>query len=219
MDKESMGKPVRKPYADAEAEKRTDVIGGKARVEAGVIKMDQEGKAGWFGGSHKLDVFHGEAEAEGGVGGVIGGAEARAEVQMVKESVRGFVGPDANNPLSEARGEYRLLNAHAEASQLLGDDGRRVGIAGKMDLDASLAHGELDGEVNIPIPFTEYSLSVRGGVEGSVGPSLGAGAHGYYDKEEERVHVGVRGKVIAGGKLDISFGKKYKDRERKKTGP
>jgi type VI secretion system secreted protein VgrG len=159
-----------------------------------------------------------EAKASGGVvAGVGGTASAKAALMTQEGSL--FVGTSQNNPWAEAGGEYSLLQAEAKADALLGSDGRRAGFALGGKAGSAVASGDLKGEINIPIPFTDWTLSLRGKGGGSVGAvGAGAGAHAIKDLETGRYHMGAWGEaaVLAGlkGDVDLSVGPSYSSRER-----
>jgi type VI secretion system secreted protein VgrG len=121
--------------------------------------------------------------------------------------------------LAEAGGEYSFFTAKANANGLIGSDGDRAGVAGGIGAVAKAVEGDIAGEINIPIPFTDWSISTRGKFGGSAG-SLGAAgnAHALKDLETGRYHLGAKGEaaVLLGLKLDLdlSVGPRYSDRKR-----
>ena len=206
--------------ADGKA-KRKGILGdAKVEVGMGLLKMSHAGKFGnsYFGGSHKLESMTAEAKAEGGIVAGLGG-KASAKALMKSQEASLFVGKDNNNPWAEAGGEYNLLQAEAKVDALLGSDGRRVGIVLGAKAEAAAATGDLKGEVNVPIPWTNWILSIKGkaGVKaGAVG--AGAGAYGFKDIASGRYHTGAWGVAAAlvgiNGVLDLSAGPRYDSRER-----
>ena len=186
-------------FSEALADTETDV--GKDGFEARALYVKGKGQAG--------------AET-----GVAARGEAEAGLVQVKGAVP-ILGSDKNNPLLEVGGEANVVQAKAKGDLLIGDDGRRVGLSvgGGVGFTSASVDGKV--ELNIRIPFTDYSFSIRGGGGVSAPGSLGvaAGGHGYYDKNEKRAHLGAfaGGKLGIGGVdvgLDISFGRKYQSRER-----
>jgi hypothetical protein len=92
-----------------------------------------------------------------------------------------------------------------------------VALGGKAG--ASAAEGDLKGEINIRLPFTDWTFSARGKVSGEAGAvGVGGGAHAYKDLQTGRYHGGVFGEAAAflglGGDLDLSIGPPYQDRGR-----
>jgi uncharacterized Zn-binding protein involved in type VI secretion len=213
-DKEHIDKST---YFDSKSFKKHEGILGSVggKIEFGGAKLkDKAPLIGPLGGSHQLDVFHGKIEWEAGIVHGIGG-KAKTEIQMVKQSASLYLG-EKNNPFGEVKGEYKILDANAKADLLIGDDGKRIGLALGGKAEASLISGSVKGEINIPIPFTNWSIGVLGKAGKKVGIGAGAGGHFYYDKEQERTHLGAFGSlsaliVGAGLDFDISIGKKYKN--------
>ena len=206
--------------ADANGE-RAGLLGhGDVSTSAGAVNMQHAGNFGDtpLGGSHNMDVYSAEAKAQGGIVHGAGG-KAEASARMVRQGGSVFVGNDENNPLAEGGGEYSLMTAEAKANGLIGSDGRRAGLAFGAKAGAAAAEGDLKGEINIPIPFTDWSIGVRGkggGSAASVG--LGANAHALKDLETGRYHLGASGEAAVGlgllFDLDLSVGPKYSDRQR-----
>ncbi|MDP1903632.1 MAG: hypothetical protein Q8M09_05205 [Pseudomonadota bacterium] len=201
---------------------REGVLGhASGEVSGGLLKMSHAGHFGgssYFGGSHKLDVLAADAKISGGlVKGVGGTASAKAAFKAQEASV--FVGKDANNPWLEAGGEYSLLQAEAKGDFLLGSDGRRAGLALGGKAVAATASADAKGEINIPIPFTNWTISARGKGGGTIGSAgAGGGAHAYKDLQSGRYHGGVWGEAAAfvglNADLDLSIGPRYDNRER-----
>jgi uncharacterized Zn-binding protein involved in type VI secretion len=187
----------------------------------GAVRMDHSGHImGPVGGSHKLQTYTADAKAYGSIGTTGGGVEAAAFARMVEEEGSLFLGPDENNPYAETGGGYALMKAEAKGDALLGSDGRRAGVALGGKAGASAVEGDLKGEINIPIPFTDWTISGRGKVSGDAGSvGIGGGAHAYKDLQTGRYHGGVFGKAAAflgiGGDLDLSIGPPYSGRDRR----
>lgn len=206
-------------YAEAGGSAKDGVAQGQ--VGAGMTRMNHAGHFGdnsIFGGSHQLETFTADAKGHAGADGGAG-LKGAAGARMVKEGGTLFVGTDANNPYAEAGGEYELFSSELKGDALLGSDGKRVGVALGGAASASAAKGDLMGEINIPIPFTNWTLSLKGKGGVSAG-ALGAGARGYGYKNLEtgRFHLGAGGEAAAllGAKadFDLSLGPSYTSRDR-----
>ncbi|MCG5239247.1 LysM peptidoglycan-binding domain-containing protein [Azospirillum doebereinerae] len=209
-------------YVTADGEAKRQGLLGQAKGEAGVgmTKMDHSGHLGnrYVGGSHKMEILTAEAKAAGGIVHGVGGT-ASAKATMVEQEASLFAGKDKNSPWAEAGGAYSLMQAEAKADGLIGSDGRRAGIALGAKAGAAAASGDLKGEINIPIPFTNHTITLRGKGGASAG-SVGAGAsaHAFKDLETGRYHMGVAGEAAAllglKADLDLSVGPRYTSRER-----
>lgn len=191
----------------------------EGKVGAGMARMDHSGNFGAspVGGSHQLEVMNAEAKGHAGIAHGVG-AKGTAGTRMVKQGGSVFVG-EANNPYAEAGGEYELMSAEAKGDVLLGSDGKRAGIGIGGAAGAAAAKGDLQGEINIPIPFTDKTFTIRakgGGSAGSI--RAGARAYAYKNLETGRHHLGSGGEaaLLLGGKvdLDLSIGPKYTSRDR-----
>lgn len=191
------------------------------KIELGAIDLqgaDHFGDSKYFGGSGKMKAMTAGAEISGGV--VAGyGVRGKAEASMVEGGVSTFVGTDENNPYAEAGVGVKLLSAEAKGESLLGSDGHWAGIAASGSVGASAISGEGKGEINIPIPFTDWTLGIAGKGELSAG-AVGAGAGGHLKKNLKtgRYHAGASGELSVlgglGAALDLSIGPKYTDRKR-----
>ncbi|HYH23452.1 MAG TPA: LysM domain-containing protein [Azospirillum sp.] len=209
-------------YAMADGEAKRQGLLGQAKGEVGVgmVKMEHAGHLGnrYVGGSHKMELLTAEAKAAGGIVHGAGGT-ASAKAVMVAQEGTLFAGTDQNNPWAEGGGEYSLMQAEAKVDGLIGSDGRRAGVALGAKAGAAAASGDLKGEINIPIPFTDYTLSLRGKGGASAG-SVGAGAAAYAfkDLESGRYHMGAGGEAAAflglKADVDLSIGPRYTGRER-----
>jgi hypothetical protein len=209
-------------YAEAGGDAASEGALGRAegQVGVGMTRMEHAGHFGDapVGGSHTLENFTAAAEGEAGlVHGV--GARGKAEARMVKQGASVFAGSDMNNPLAEVGGEYELMSAEAKGNILLGSDGKRAGVGGGFGLGAAAAKADAVGEFNIPIPFTDWTISGRGKGGVSAGAlAVGGKAHALKNLETGRYHAGVGGKVAAllGLELDVdlSIGPGYSDRKR-----
>ena len=209
-------------YAEAEGKTtRSGALGhAEGKVGAGLARVDLAGKAknAPVGGALQVEAMTADAALEGGLAHGAGG-RAKASARMVKQGGSVFAGNDMNNPLAELGGEYELLAAEAKVGGLLGSDGKRAGLAFEAGAEAAAAKGDIQGEVNIPIPFTDWTMSLRGkggGKAGAVG--AGARAHAYKNLESGRYHIGAGGDAAAifglGADVDLSVGPRYAGRDR-----
>ncbi len=194
--------------------------GAPSSVKKGEFAVGGDRLLGGQDKAGELSAFYargkGSVGAEKGVG--IGG---EIEAGVLQGKLRGGLGPDENNPFVSVEVEGNVVQGKAKADLLIGDDGRRVGVVAKGGVGFTSAGADLKVEYNIPIPFTDWSISYRPSAGVSAPGSLGiaAGGHAYYDKKEQRAHLGggVGGKLGVGGVdvgIDISIGKRYKSKER-----
>lgn len=175
-------------------------------------------KTGFDASAYQLkNSFRGaDVEAAAGYGGVdADGFKVGAEAGVLKAKGTFYSGNNACNPFARADVEAKALSASAKGDFLAGYDTNRYGVSLGVDAAASYAGVEARPEVNIPIPFTGWSIAARGKLSADAGLSAGGGGHAYYDKREQRAHVGLFGKIIGGAGLDISIGKKYTGAERR----
>ncbi|MEO9526282.1 PAAR domain-containing protein [Roseibium sp.] len=197
-----------------------------AKFDTGLAKWDVSGHFfeafPYIGGYTKGDVLRLQAKDELGV--VYGGGHTLGVKATGATAGAGFfIGDDENNPWYEAGVQGAAGQAELAGEALVGYDGRRAGIAVGGKAAADGLAGDVVNEVNIPIPFTDYSIGMRGKV-GVTGYSAGAEGRGYgfYDTETDRAHTGLSGGIDAGaglgGSIDFSIGKRYKDRNRDSAG-
>lgn len=215
--------PGRGPHAEAELQD-TDKDGSydTARAEASMVRMRNQGYTDLgpveIGGKHNMDLFYGRGQA--GMTANYGvGANASAEVGMIKEGAEVSIGPAGDkgkNPYAAVGAEYDMFHAEAKGDVLLGDDGRRVGIGAMGKAGAEVVSGNVQARQTIPIPFTGWNIQTRGKATGAAG-SVGVGLGGwlYWDKAEGRLHIGALGelKALVGIELDVDFsiGRAYAD--------
>ena len=174
------------------------------KAEVGLLKGSSTSHRGWLGSSLESRIGYVSGVAKDGrLGGEVGVAKVAGSV---------FVGPDPNNPFGEARGELKAFSAEAKGDFLVGGAGRRVGLGLGGKLKVTPVSAKVSGETNIPLPFTDWTLAVRGSARGSAEGVLEG--HAYYDKQEERAHVGGTGGILGILGLDISMGKPYTTRSR-----
>jgi len=214
-------KGVQAVYIEADGETNKSGLLGHAQgsVGTGLVKMDHSGHiVGPLGGAHKLEAMTAEAKGEAGLA-YGAGVKGEVKAQMQAEEGTLFLGSDENNPWAEAGGEYALMQAEAKGEVLLGSDGNRAGLALGGKATAVATSGDIKGEINIPIPFTDWTISLRGKGGGSLA-SVGAGAGGYayQDLKSKRVHLGVWGEAAAlvgiNADVDLSVGPKFNSRKR-----
>lgn len=209
------------------AEAGGSVSAGDGRVTAqgeaalGMVRMDHAGHiTEQIGGSHKLQTFTADAKIYRSVGTTGFGTEAAASARMIEQEASVFAGDDENNPHSEVGAGFAMMKAEAKGDVLFGSDGRRAGIALGGKAGASTVEGDIKAELNIPLPFTDWTISLRGKMSGDAGSvGAGGGAHAYKDLETGRYHAGAFGKVAAflgiGGDVDFSLGPPYSSRDRR----
>jgi hypothetical protein len=104
------------------------------------------------------------------------------------------------------------MSAEADANVLLGSDGKRIGMASHASAEASPIGGDMTAEANIPLPFKNWTISIRGKTGGSLG--AGATSHALKDVETGRYHLGLGAKLGLELDFDISVGPPYTNRER-----
>ena len=138
---------------------------------------------------------------------------------MLKESWKVYAGGDAKDPDASLAIEYDIAHVEAKAEDFVGDDGRRIGFSKSAKVGAEWIGGKVVGTMKVD-PFgvlDHFGLSLD--IHAEAGPDLGglgagAGAEAYYDKKDERVNLGVMGKLAVAvglkGDFKISFGKKKK---------
>ena len=188
---------------------------GEAKLEVGLAKTKEGVVEGEYGGAAgQVSVFTGEASAQGGYGYGAGG-KAQAEVSMGEVAGSVYAGSDSNNPVLEVGLSGKGPSASAKGDILIGDDGRRVGIALGGKVEANVAEGKVKGESCFNIPFTDKNVCVNGSVSGSVGVGGAISTGTYYDRETGRVHSNAElAAGPAGAQLDVSIGNRYENRER-----
>lgn len=209
-------------YLEGDIDGEADGVLGHGQMQARAGMLRTEGATHFgetpFGGAQQNDVMTAGIDAQGGVVSGLGGT-VKADAAMMQGQGTLFVGNDENNPLAEGGGSYGLMTAEARGNLLLGNDGTRRGLAVGAGLEAAAAQGDLVGGFNIPIPFTDWTISGQGKLGGKLG-AVGAGgnAHLMQDLDTGRVHLGLMGEaaLLLGGKLgfDLSIGPAYDDRQR-----
>lgn len=219
---------IRGAHAEAElTDQDGDGTLDSARAEASAARMRNKASASAgpveVGGVHNLDVLYGRAQGGASKGAIPHssadesfGANAAGEAGVVKwggGAWAGAPGDDGRNPIAAANVEGDVLHAEAKGDVLVGDDGRRVGVGAMGKAGAEVVSGNVQGRNTIPLPFG-YNIQSRAKVTGALGTAgVGAGAWAYWDRKEERLHIGALGelKAIAGGELDVDFsiGKAY----------
>ncbi|WP_231889271.1 type VI secretion system tip protein TssI/VgrG (plasmid) [Tistrella mobilis] len=182
------------------------VTADDGRVEAefkgggAFLDGDLEGEYGSVGG--KLNVLGAEGKGHAGVG-YGAGAYGEARASMIDANVRGALG-DLETGGVGGQAEYRQMAASAKGEILLGDDGRRAGLALGGMASASALEGGLQGDVTIPIGWLpwvpdDYTINLQGRLTGAAGTvAASAGGFGYYDYGGDgRVHGGAYAKLGA----------------------
>lgn len=211
--KTEVGGKVLEGSAEAGMRVGNGTISGNGSVEGNLASGKANARVGdVLGLESEAQLGHAKAEGRGGIGVFGGGGKGEAEASVAQGKVAYGLG-DEVNPFVRGEAEGKVLQAGAKGDILLGYDGKRVGLAGGAEAQASLASGRAGSEYNISIPFTRLSFQIKGGVSGSAGGvGGGAGGHGYYDTEEGRAHLGGFGELeILGGlglDIDLSFGSK-----------
>ncbi len=215
-------------YAEGSLEVEREGLVGRllGKFDAGLAKWDTSGHFfdafPYVGGYTKGDVLRVQAKDE--LGFVHGGGHTISGKASGASAEGGFfVGNDENNPWYQVGVKGAAGQAEATGEGLVGHDGRRTGVAVGGKVAAEGLAGDVISEVNIPIPFTDYSISARGKLGGSAYSVGGEGrGYGFYDSETERTHAGLAGEIDAGlglgGALDLSIGKRYEDRNRDSAG-
>jgi RHS repeat-associated protein len=155
-------------------------------------------------------------------------AEGEAKVKLEKGMVSAGVKVDLRASMAHAKTGYTkkgVGEVYAEGSTFtgralgelrVGASKELVGAQAKGELKASLLEGAVKGKLEIPVPFTSYSLELGGKAEGhlvgiGVGGEVKAGA---FKEEDGRWRTGIEagGKLIAliggGVKLSISVGER-----------
>lgn len=188
-----------------------------ARIEGSLARGHAEGHYGVIGGDIDAELVYGEAQA-GSHFNYGGSANANAEVGVARGEAGINFGSE-ESPIARVEGDGSVLSAGAGGDLLLGDDGRRVGFGANGNASASLAEGRAGGGFEIPIPFTGWSIGWGGGVSGGAGSVGGnAGAHGYYDREDGRVHwggnLGIDAILGVGLDSDFSIGTRTKKKKK-----
>ena len=207
--------------------------GAKAGVEDGTASaafdlsvggadIDATGTVGALGnvvGGHaNMGTYSAQAQGEGHIAVTGAAAKGQATASMADGEVSAFVG-EQNNPYAEAGAKGAMLNAEAKGDALIGSTADRSGVAVSGGAKAAVLSGAVDGEVNIPLPFTDSTIRISAEVGGDlVAAALGGGAHAYHDHETGRTHLGVMGEVAAflgiSADIDVSFGAPYTSRDR-----
>lgn len=183
--------------------------------KVGKLKLDAEGALYKFKKETDNTTF--EADVISGKAG-INGSRISAEATALKFASTIQKGEDSLNPRNRIDSELKIGNVEAKWDLLPGYDTQRIGFAFAAGLSASAVSATVTKEKNIPL-WGDWTVSIRRSVGGSVGSVGGsAGGHAYYNKENQRFHVGAFGelKVLEGIDLglDISVGKKYTTRDR-----
>ena len=155
----------------------------------------------------ETEVGNAEAEAKASAGDGGFGVRARAEVTSVEHEKKLSVGPSGDknaNPDLAVGVKGKGPSAEVDASLLLINDGSEIGVGACAIAEASLATGEVNGEVEVFSIFG-YSLRVKAHAAGDLG-DVGGGACGSirYNVQTDRFHWS--GMVDVGSLLGFEFG-------------
>jgi uncharacterized Zn-binding protein involved in type VI secretion len=188
-----------------------NVTGMEGQVGLSHAEMSGQSDSG-VGGGFKLDAMYARAK----VSADYGGAQLDAKAAAVTGEATLYNAPkgDKYNPYESTTVQGNLFSAQAQGNALAGYDGHRVGVVAYGRAGAQMASGSVAEERGIPIPFTNWSIDIKGKLSGSVGSvGIGGGAGAYWDMDESRFHLMglLRGEFLAGLglNLDISIGKKF----------
>lgn len=207
------------------------IASGKAKAEGGGQVNKKRAEAEHKGVGVRFSDVQGGLKGKGDVGSGLTPIGDRSEAEVLVERLEGevYFGPPDDygaNPTYSLASEATAGSAEVKSDLLLGDDGNRVGIGGVGKAGANAAGAK--AKEKRTFGFGGYNIQVRDEAEVAVGVGAGAGAWGYYDRREERVHLGAFGalKALGGVELlgDISIGKEYPPGEKpvtdlKGTGP
>lgn len=170
-------------------------------------------------GSANTSFLNAEAKAKGFIsqkdGRIEGvGLDAGAKANVAEGGASIGKG-DKHNPLAGVNANYEVLSAKAYANGFIGKNEKKYGFAFDAGAKAHVLEGDVQPNVNIPIPFTSWSIQLKAKATGTVkGAGADVGAKGYYDADVKRLVIGASAEVAAvlGLGLDIEFsiGKKYK---------
>ena len=231
LDKDPLGRfnnptpPIPlEPSAKAEAQD-VDQDGTYDTVKGDASVFSKEGQVagpGGTGAKGKMDVAYAKGEAGASASDYGAGARASGEAGYIKLGGDTYVGPKEDggaNPYVGVGVEADVLHAEAKADGFIGDDGKRVGIGAQAKAGAEAVAGKAKAVTTIPIGWLpgvpdDFNIQIKGEGQGSLGSvGAGAGGWGFWDKQEERFHIGAFGelKALAGIELnvDISVGKAY----------
>jgi uncharacterized Zn-binding protein involved in type VI secretion len=179
----------------------------QGEVALGGVRMDHSGRIEGtpFGGSHKLQSLTADAKAYGSVGWTGIGGQAEASARVKEQKVSAHAGSE-HHPYAEIGVGYSLIEGEAKLGGLIGSDGRQTGLAAQAEASYAHASGEIEGEFNIPIPFSDWTFSIGSKAKGSVGDvSVGGSAHAV-KREDGLYSVGASGNVVAGAKAEVHAG-------------
>jgi type VI secretion system secreted protein VgrG len=131
------------------------------------------------------------------------GAAGDTKAAMQRVQAEGVLGSMEKGGVG-VKGTGELFSADAKGQALLGDDGRYVGAA--LGGKASARVAQASGEENVSIPIgwlpgvpNDWTIAAKGEQSASAGSAgIGAGAYGYYDRVDSRVHAGIFGDIEAG---------------------
>jgi len=158
---------------------------------------------------HLADYYAMITHADAAVGRVV---EELKRTGAYDNTILVFAGDNGLNPFLAVDLEGDALQVNERTEVMVGDDGQRVGII----LGGGGGYTAIEGKgtVRVGTP-TIFGITVQnqGSVNGGVGEGAAMDFHAYWDREEQRFHLGggLAGKVLGGLGLDgdISVGKPY----------
>lgn len=194
----------------------------EARLGLGGARLDGVGTLDitndTVGGAGQLSVYAAQAQGQGHVAWTGASARGDAKAAMAEADASVFVGSQSN-PYAEGGAKGAILSAETKGQALLGHTADRSGVAVGASAKAAVLTGAIDGEINIPLPFTDNTFRVAVEVGGDlVAAGVGGAAGAYHDHQTGRSHLGVMGEVAVflglKADVDLSFGPAYTSRER-----
>jgi uncharacterized Zn-binding protein involved in type VI secretion len=186
-------------------------------VGLGMVSISKQGETkDGLGGRFKMDAMTAKGSAFQQYGGTK--VEGKASMVSMEGSVyKGPPGDNGKNPYLEGGASGDILSANASYENLMGYDGKRIGVGTMASAGAAVLSGEAKGRVGIPLGWLglkDWSIDIKGGVSGSLeSVGAGAGAMAFYDTQEKRFHLkgllDIAAVLGVGLNIDISIGKKF----------
>lgn len=144
----------------------------------------------------EMDILSAQANGRAGMTANGFGGQGQASTSMAR--MQGSVTTEALGGTRTGQVEGKLMSAAVRGDALLGDDGRRVGIALGGKAEAAAASVSATSRRTFNIPFTNWSIGTEGTVEATAGSvGAGGGAYAYMDRADGRYRAGVFGKLAA----------------------
>jgi hypothetical protein len=195
-----------------------DGVADGYRVTGALLKQGAQGSA--FDGRLGIKYVESVGVVDAGYMhyGVSNSVDAR--ISTGQASLYGYWGPpgdNGQNPYLAYEGVVEGPSANLSVDSLIGYDGNRIGYGQMFSIGAALLTGTFNERLGADIPFFPgTTLDISFGIGGTVeGVGAGAGAMGYYDTTEDRLHFKGLLDIAAvfGGALtlDISIGKKFSE--------